>query len=104
MARIELSHKRGHNCWTWPNLSGLPGWTESTAVSEIKDPIFHIIPSKELFTYFRQKRKQGPQSSNKYLPPKSVSKATQAKLTTTWKANFCEIFYAFVFYRKAVLL
>ena len=50
-------------------------------VREIKEDIFHIIPSKELFTYLRQKWKQELQRSSKYLPKIGV-KTPKGRLET----------------------
>ena len=63
--RIEVSHKRAITAGL---RSACQAGQAGEKVREIKEDIFHIIPSKELFTYLRQKWKQELQRSSKYLP------------------------------------
>ena len=76
--RIEVSHKRAITAGL---RSACQAGQDGEKVREIKEDIFHIIPSKELFTYLRQKWKQELQRSSKYLPKIGV-KTPKGRLET----------------------
>ena len=76
--RIEVSRKRAITAGL---RSACQAGQDGEKVREIKEDIFHIIPSKELFTYLRQKWKQELQRSSKYLPKIGV-KTPKGRLET----------------------